>query len=103
MTLAERITRETEDVLYWRWDVLHRTRSPTAFDENRFLLMIREITAPVTVVVGSKSWYGGFDFGKREAVLNVVRRVTLETGHNPHVEMPVDLARIIEEAAEAWT
>lgn len=88
--LAERTTRPTAGGVTWRWDPLHRTRSPVAFDIHRHLAMLRLIQAPTTVIIGAKGWYPGLpDLQERvDAIPTVRSRVDLPTGHSPHMEAP---------------
>lgn len=96
--LAERVTEPCDGGLAWRWDPLHRTRAAIAFDEERYLAILARVTAPVTLVVGSRSWFR-FDISRRQAALVDLERVEIPSGHNPHHDMPHRLAQIIATAA----
>ena len=91
--LAARCTRPVEGGVVWRWDPLHRTRSPVAFDLERHMAMLRHIQAPTTLIFGAKDWYLSLpDLPDRIAALgNVAARIDLPTGHSPHMEDPDQL------------
>jgi pimeloyl-ACP methyl ester carboxylesterase len=90
LALAERATRPVPGGVTWRWDPLHQTRAPVAFDIHRHMAMLRLIAAPTTVIIGARGWYPGLpDLDARIAAIPDVRvRVDLPCGHSPHMEDP---------------
>lgn len=99
-SLAERVLVPHDGQLQWRWDPLHRTRSPATFPSKRFLGVLGRIQAPVTLVYGDRSWYRFDDLAKREAALSeVVARHELPASHALTVDVPQQLAGIILAAA----
>lgn len=95
--LAERAARQGEDGRwYWRFDPLHRTRSPSAFDADRFRAFLSRVDAPCLAIWGAHTPFRPPDAGERLAALADVREVTLEdAGHNLHHEQPEALTRTI--------
>ncbi len=87
----------------WRWDPLHRTRSAIPFSLERHLAFLRRVRAPTTLVDGERSPFQIDRRQEREEALPIARRVTLPCGHNPHFELPRELAAVIAEAARAPT
>lgn len=101
--LARRLTRPEGDGLAWRWDALHRARSPRAFSAATFRIFLRAIEAPTLVIDGSSSIYQGIpDLEARRSELRDVRRVVLDgVGHHPHHTCPDALAGHIREHLDA--
>jgi pimeloyl-ACP methyl ester carboxylesterase len=54
--LAVHATRPYEGGLTWRFDPLHRTLSPVAFDPHRFDHMLSAIEAPTLVLMGERGY-----------------------------------------------
>ncbi|MCP4806517.1 MAG: alpha/beta hydrolase [Proteobacteria bacterium] len=90
--LARRVLDDGDS---WTWDPLHRTRSPIAFDLDRYLAMLRRVTAPTRVVLGERSWYAGID--RLQERIDALRADVdrIPCGHNPHIECPETLAELI--------
>lgn len=97
--LAARATAPTDDGLSWRWDALHRARSPQAFSATQFTAFLREITAPTLLVEGADSPFGLIpDLDARRAALANHRRIVVEgCGHHPHYTHVPTLAGLIRE------
>lgn len=93
--LASRNTRRTEEGVVWSWDPRHKTRSPIGFDYDRYLGMLRRITAPTTLVMGDSSWYRGVDRLPERIEACSAELVELPGGHNPHIDQSVLLADAI--------
>ena len=94
--LAWRVTRPCEGGWIWTWDPLHRTRSASGFDLERFLAVASAIQAQTHMIVGNQSWYGGIDqLQRRCASIEGLRGLSLPTGHNPHVEAPETLTEML--------
>ncbi|MCA9569791.1 MAG: alpha/beta fold hydrolase [Myxococcales bacterium] len=89
LDLASRQTREVRGGLQWAWDARHRGRAPRPFDERHLEVFLREITAPVLAIRGSRSGYPAFE---RAEHLQDVRTRVLEAGHLVHHDAPADLA-----------
>ena len=99
--LALRATRAAPGGVVWRWDALHRTRSAVAYDVDRHMAILARITAPVTVVLGTRSWYPGLpDLGTRLAAIpTLVARHDVDAGHAVQLDQPALLARLLRAAA----
>jgi pimeloyl-ACP methyl ester carboxylesterase len=94
--LAARVIREVPGGLTWSWDARHRTRSASGFDRDRFLAVAGGIQAHTVLILGATSWYAGLsDLDQRQLALGGVERLSLPTGHNPHVEAPLVLTDML--------
>jgi pimeloyl-ACP methyl ester carboxylesterase len=90
--LAERSTSPHGAGLTWRFDPLHRTQSPLAFDAERFRLLLAKIEAP-TLLLSGEHGYRPPDFDRRMAALrNHAHHVIAGAGHMLHWSHPVDVA-----------
>jgi len=99
--LATRGTKEVEGGYTWRWDALHRTRSPMAYDLQRHIAILRRVTAPTTLVYGADSWYLSLQYlTEREEAVRPVARHVLPGGHAVHIDSAVGLADVIYDALE---
>ena len=99
--LAERSTRPVEGGVCWRWDPLHRTRSPMAYDLQRHLSILRRIRAPTTLVFGADSWYLKMQhLAEREEAVRPVARHVFPGGHAVHIDASAQLAGAIQQAME---
>jgi pimeloyl-ACP methyl ester carboxylesterase len=99
--LARRATRsDGHGGVRWSWDPRHRTRSATAYDEDRHKLVLARIQAPVRLVYGEQGWYPGIDGLKdrEDAIPDVTGRHMLPCGHAVHLEQPERLAELIDRA-----
>lgn len=94
LTLAERLVERSDDGWHWRWDALHRARSPQPFSERQFVRFLEAITAPTLVVYGEESPFPGIE---RAAFLAdaVIERIP-GAGHLLHHDQPAALAAHIE-------
>ncbi|MEL6347497.1 MAG: alpha/beta hydrolase [Myxococcota bacterium] len=89
--LAERVLEPLPGGAYqWRWDPLHKIRSPMPFDVDRHYRVLKAIGSPVTLMFGADSWYLQLpDLETRVALFGDMRgRILLDTGHSPHMENP---------------
>lgn len=107
--LATRITRPTTaddphldpqrpGPLVWRWDPLHRCRSPRAFEAHSFTTFLRAIEAPTLSVIGADSMFATSDRSDRAASIPVLAQVVIPgSGHLVHHDQPAALAQHISE------
>lgn len=85
----------TGDGIVWRFDPLHRTTSPSAFDPEVFATYLRRIEVPTLVVSGSRG-YRTADHDQRVAALADPTSLTLDdVGHMIHQLAPIPLAEAI--------
>ena len=95
--LAERVTRflpETGE-LVWRWDALHRSRSPRTFETPVFQTFLEAIEAPTLVIEGANSKLVVSDMEQRLRAVRPERHCVLDGGHNLHHDAPADLVKEI--------
>lgn len=79
---------------HWRFDPLHRTQAPVAFDHLRFRFFLAAITCPVLALWAEKTPMHSPDEAAREAALGDVTVETIPgTGHNLHHERPDEVAQ----------
>ena len=89
------------DGLRWRFDPLHRTFAPAAFDRARFGACLRAITAPTLVLQGEHG-FRSRDDDERIALLATHKRVVLAgAGHMLHWTHGTEIARLVAEHASA--
>jgi hypothetical protein len=102
LQLAARGTQLSEGGLRWRWDPLLRDFFyGVAFTGTRehYLSLLQRVTAPITLVAGASS---RFQHGpKLHSVLPHAQLLTLQGGHNVHLDAADALSRCIAEAAGA--
>ena len=93
--LAEKNTVVTPTGRMWRFDPLHRTRSPSVFRLDQLRPFLARITAPVLAVAGER----GFrlpDEAARLALLRDARLVEIAgAGHMMHWTHPAELASAV--------
>lgn len=101
LVLATHGTERGDDGLYrWRFDPLHKSRTPQPFYVDQARAFWRRITAPVLVVIGKASWVLDVvpDWRERMSAIADARVVEIEdAGHMIHHERPDELAAAIEE------
>ena len=101
LALATHGTERGADGGYrWRFDPLHKGRSPQPFYLEQGLAFWRRVACPVLVVTGELSWVkdAAPDWRQRVAALRDVREVEIAgVGHMIHHERPDLLADAIEE------
>lgn len=96
LAMAETATLKTEGGWRWRFDPLHRTTAPMAFDVVRFRVFLQAIRCPALIVWGERSPMRPPDAEERMALLgNLTRLVLPEAAHNLHHERPAELARAL--------
>jgi pimeloyl-ACP methyl ester carboxylesterase len=95
--LAEKATKPHPDGdgLAWRFDPLHRTRSPLGFDLGRFRQLTPHIHVPTLLLYGSLGLRTGDD-EQRAATLPNARTVTIEgASHMMHWTHPAETAHLL--------
>ncbi len=99
---AARLTRTDEDGrLFWAYDPLHRTTSPTPFSAAAYASFLREIECPTLFVGGGPHGYHPPDEAERIAQIANVTCLDLPTaGHMMHWTAPEALARALVEHLE---
>jgi pimeloyl-ACP methyl ester carboxylesterase len=81
----------------WRYDPLHRTRTPSLYDWPRYRPFAAAITCPILLVTGGRSWYRYPSLNERRKALRDARRLHLEdSGHMIHHDAPETLASALE-------
>jgi len=88
--LARRGTRSADDGdgLVWRFDPMHRTISPLAFEAKRFHSFLERVEAPTLAVFGARGLRLG-DEAERLGKLRDVRSVEIpDVGHMVHLLAP---------------
>lgn len=96
--LAARATApHPEGGLRWTWDPMHRTRAAIAYDAERHRLVLERITAPVDLVMGTRSWYRTLpDLADRIAAIPRFRnRHDVDAGHAVHIDAAEVVASIV--------
>lgn len=82
--LAERATERCEGGWQWRFDPLHRTRSPMPFLKDVFLEHLRAVRCPVLYVAGEEG-FRPMDEGIRLGAIDRVQQVEIRgAGHMIH-------------------
>lgn len=86
--MAEQGTRPDGDARLWKFDPLHRTRSPQPYYVAQARAFWRRVACPVLYVEGSDSplpW-PDVDIDERLAILHAQRVTIRGAGHHPHLE-----------------
>lgn len=97
--LVEHGTRDVAGERVWRFDPLHRTRSPLPMPVATAQTFWDRVACPVLYVEGAQSRLrlSAADIDARLAALRA-RRVTIpDAGHHPHVETPQALVPVLLE------
>ena len=97
--LAERSTRPAPDgppeSRIWKFDPLHKTRSPLVFQVAQFAAFVRRIQCPVLIVDGAQSDMTFAHDPERQALYPNHTIETIATGHMMHFERPQELAALL--------
>jgi pimeloyl-ACP methyl ester carboxylesterase len=97
--LAQRITEPCFGGVRWRWAAPLRTRAGIEFNgigKSRYLTLLQKIQTPITLIYGDKSDFNRpEDLAEQAKAMPRAKRLTLEGGHNLHLETPLELANII--------
>src|SRR5262249_2804968 len=97
--LARHGTRPIDgsDLVAWKWDPLHTTRSPQPFHVAQARLFWARIACPVLYLEGSRSYLSAekFDIDDRLARLRAERATIAGAAHHPHLEQPEATARVL--------
>ncbi len=83
------------DGLIWRFDPLHRTTSPGAFDAEVFKTYLRRIDAPTLIVTGSRGFRTADHEARLAAIPDARELVIDDVGHMIHQLAPEALAGAI--------
>ena len=84
--------------LQWKYDPLHRTRSPMPFDERVFAAFIRRIACPVLLVDSADRNASGSSNPARQALYTTaVKRVLPDSGHMMQLDQPQAVAEMVLE------
>lgn len=95
--LAQRATRPVAHGLVWKWDALHRARSPVPFQASTFMDFLRMITAPTLSIQGGASTFQIEDGDQRLAcILAATSAQIAGAGHLVHHDAPQELTMMIE-------
>ena len=99
MKLAQRISEHCPGGWRWRWDPLLRTRAGIGFNgigKSRYLGLLRQIKAPIALIYGDSSNFNRTeDLLEQQKAMPKAKRITLQGGHNLHLEAPSELAQVI--------
>jgi pimeloyl-ACP methyl ester carboxylesterase len=94
--LAAKGTRAHPDGgLAWRFDPLHRTRSPQGFDAERFVEFTRLISAPSLLVYGETGMRSGDDEARARSLPNARSLTIAGAGHMMHWTHPSEVAAVL--------
>jgi pimeloyl-ACP methyl ester carboxylesterase len=83
----------------WRFDPLHRTRSPQPYYVAQARAFWARVRCPVLYVEGTQSFISAapFEIDQRLAALGARRHTIAGAGHHPHLERPEETARSLLE------
>ena len=81
----------------WRFDPLHRTRSPQPFYVAQARSFWRRIACPVLYVEGTRSWISAtpVEIDARLRELGAARATIEGAAHHPHLERPGETTRVL--------
>lgn len=81
----------------WRFDPLHRTRSPQPYYVAQARSFWRRIACPVLYVEGTRSYISAapIEIDARIGEIGAERATIEGAGHHPHLEYPAETARIL--------
>ena len=80
----------------WAWDPLHRTVSPTPFQNANYCSFLRAISCPVLFIDGGPHGWHPPEEEERLAQIATLRRVSFpEAGHMMHWTQPSEVAKAI--------
>ena len=94
--IAEWSTRGVSDGFQWKYDPLHRTRSPAPVTEAVAIHLWKSVDVPLLWIGGEKSpWRGGRLDRWLSHRPNLARELVSAVGHMVHYENPKALADAI--------
>ncbi|HLQ24552.1 MAG TPA: alpha/beta hydrolase [Acidiferrobacterales bacterium] len=97
--LAERSTKPAPEgppaSRIWKFDPLHKTRSPFVFEVAQFAAFVGRIQCPVLMVDGAQSNLAFAHDPERQALYPNHTVETMATGHMMHLERPQELAALL--------
>gem|GEM_PF-2059373 len=104
LKLAQRITEPCNGGVRWRWNPLLRTRSGLlngiSLSQAKYIELLQQIKAKITLVYGKESNFNkSKDLAKLQTAMKQAEQIIISGGHNLHIDLPSELARIIAEVA----
>jgi pimeloyl-ACP methyl ester carboxylesterase len=81
--------------LCWRFDPLHRTLAPIAFDAARFKACLTEIAVPTLVLQGERGFRSHDDDERIACLLHARRALIAEAGHMLHWSHDEQVAELL--------
>lgn len=93
--LAQTFSEPFDGGVAWRFDPLHRTKSPKPYLREEAEAMWRSLSMPVLSMHGTESAWTFIDVRERHALLPRGRAIDIEgAGHNIHHERPALVAHL---------
>lgn len=90
--LATYLTCPSENGFSWRYDPLHRTRSPKLYRLDEARAVWSAITCPVQLIFGERGFRRLDEASRVGAFPNAALTEVPEAGHNIHFDRPAELA-----------
>jgi pimeloyl-ACP methyl ester carboxylesterase len=86
-----------DDLVQWKWDPLHATRSPQPYYVAQARTFWSRITCPALYLEGSRSYLSAekFEISDRIEALRAERATIAGAAHHPHLERPDATARVL--------
>jgi acyl transferase domain-containing protein/acyl carrier protein/alpha/beta superfamily hydrolase len=101
LKLARRTTKSCEGGVTFTYSPLLLTRVGVGFNSisrNRYLSILRQIKAPITLVYGEQSNFNRpEDLTAQQEAMTQAKIITLPGGHNLHLEIPTQLGVTLQE------
>lgn len=95
-TRLPHLVRGENDAFVWKFDPLHRTRSPNMFLAKLFVEYAKAVRGPTLFVSGGPEGYHPPDEGERLEAFASLERETIEgAGHMMHWTKPDELAALL--------
>lgn len=93
--LAERSTRQTPEGRVWKFDPLHRTRSPFPFLAEMFASFVERIQVPVLFLSSDDGFHPPDENERLSRLANLERLAFSGLGHNLHWFAPREVATAV--------